>query len=168
MGFDFHQDMRGFLMEGVAACVVVGIEAAHGRTFHDRRVVFIRGEHEIRRLFKGVFDHLKQRLRLFFAIDNPVGVENFVAAVLRVSLREHIEFDVVRVAPQTGERLLQVVDFIISQRQPQTHVGVRQRLTALPQQIYALYRRRFVMREKLCGVFQRAEDALHHAVVQHG
>ncbi len=153
-------------MERVAARFMIGVETAHGRAFHNRRVIFIRGEHEIRGLLEGVFYHFKQRLRLFFTVDNPVGVENFVAAVLRVGLREHVEFNVVRVAPQAGERVMQVVDFIFCQRQPQTHVGVRQRLTALPQQIHALYRRGVVVREQLRGVFQRAEHALHHAVMQ--
>ncbi|CCJ76360.1 conserved hypothetical protein [Cronobacter muytjensii 530] len=167
MRFHFHQDVRRLLMEGVAARLMVGVETPHRGAFHDRRIVFIGGEHEVRRLLERVFDHLKQRFRLFFAVDNPVGVENFVAAVFGVGLREHIELDVVRVAPQAGERVVQVVDFIFRQRQPQTYVGVGQRLTALSQQIHALHRRGLMMRKQLRRLFQRAEDALHHAVVQH-
>lgn len=36
----------------------------------------------IKNFFEGVFDHFEQRLRLLFAVDDPVGVENLVATVL--------------------------------------------------------------------------------------
>jgi hypothetical protein len=98
--------------------------------------------------FQGVFDHFEQRLRLLFAVNDPVGVENLVAAVLRVRLREHIQFDIVRVAAQL-KRILQVVNFVFCQRQPQTEVGVNQRLTALPQQVNAGDRRRLMVSEQL-------------------
>lgn len=84
VSFDFHQNMRRFLMEIVAARFVVSKVAAHFRTFHYGGVIFISRENVIRRGFEGVFDHLKQRFRLLFTIDNPVGVKNFVAAVLGV------------------------------------------------------------------------------------
>jgi len=60
--------------------------------------------------------------------NNPIGV----------SLREHIEFDIVRVAVQLNESILQIINFIVGQRQAQTQVGVNQRLTAFTQQVHAL------------------------------
>ena len=166
VGFHFHQDMRGLLMEVIAPCFAIGEEAAHLRTFHHRGVVFIGRQHVVRRLLHGVFDHFEQRLWLLFAVNNPVGIENLVAAVLRVRLREHVEFNVVRVTVELNERILQVVDFVFCQRQAETQVGVNQRLTALSQQVHALYRCRLMVGEKLLRVIKRGKYALHHAVVQ--
>ena len=59
VGFNFHQNMRRFLMEIVAARFVVSKVAAHFRTFHYGGVIFISRENVIRRGFEGVFDHLK-------------------------------------------------------------------------------------------------------------
>ena len=166
VGFHFHQDMRRLLVEVIAPRFAVGEEAAHLGTFHHRGVVFIGRQHVVRGLLHGVFDHFEQRLRLLFAVDNPVGVENLVAAVLGVGLREHIQFDVVRVAIQLNECILKVVDFIFCERQTKTQVYVDQRLTPLPQQIHALYRRRLMVGEQFLRIIQRIKHALHHAVVQ--
>ena len=46
-----------------------------------------------------------------------------MTAMLRVSLREHHEFDVGRVAPQSGERVVQVIDLVFGERQ--TPLSVR-------------------------------------------
>ena len=43
--------------------------------------------------------HLKQGFILFFAVDNPIRIKDFMAAVLRVGLREHIKFNIVWIAP---------------------------------------------------------------------
>ncbi len=137
VGFYLHQDVGWLLMEIVAAGFVVGKVTTHFRTFHYRSVVFIGRQHVVRRSFKGIFDHLEQRLRLLFTIDNPVGVKNLVAAVLGVCLRKHVQFNVVRVASQFGERILQIVDFVFRQRQAQTQVSVDQCLASLTQQINA-------------------------------
>ena len=124
VGFDFHQNVRRFLMEIVAARFVVSKVAAHFRTFHYGGVIFISRENVIRRGFEGVFDHLEQRFRLLFSVDNPVGVKNFMTAVLRVRLSEHIQLDVVRVTTQLCECILQIVDFIFRQCQAKTQVSV--------------------------------------------
>ena len=124
VSFNFHQNMRRFLMEIVAARFVVSKVAPHFRTFHYGGVIFISRENVVWRGFEGVFDHLEQRFRLLFTVDNPVGVKNFVAAVLRVRLREHIQLDVVRVTTQLCERILQIVNFIFRQCQAKTQVSV--------------------------------------------
>ena len=166
MGFHLHQNVRRLLMEVVAPGLVVGKIAPHFRPFHHRGIVFIGRQDVVRRFFEGVFDHFEQRLRLLFAVDDPVGVENLVATMLRVRLSEHIQLNIVRVAAQTGKRILQVVNFVICQRQPQTEVGVNQRLTAFAQQVNAGDRRRLMMGKQRLARFQGVEDALHHAVVQ--
>ena len=88
--------------------------------------------------------------------------------MLRVRLREHIKFDIVRVAAQLLESILQIVDFILGQRQPQTEVGVNQRLTAEAQQVNAGDRSGLMVGEEFFTLFQRREDAFHHAVMQFG
>ncbi len=166
VGFNLHQNVGWLLMEIVAAGFVVGKVAAHFRTFHDRGVVFIGRQHVVRRGFESVFNHLEQRLGLQFTVDNPVGVKNFVAAVLGVSLRKHVQFNVVRVASQFGKRILQIVDFVFRQRQTETLVSIDQRLASLTQQINTGDRRRLVMDKQFFGIVQRRENRFHHAVVQ--
>lgn len=95
MRFDLHQNVRGLLMKIVTAGIVVGEVAPHRRSFHHRGIVFIGREHIVRRGFEGVFNHFKQRLRLRFTVDNPVGVKNLVAAVLefaRANMYSSISF----------------------------------------------------------------------------
>ncbi len=59
----------------------------------------------------GVADHAEQREFALFAVDDPVGIENLVAAVLGVDLREHDELGVGRVALHLLVGFDQVVDF---------------------------------------------------------
>ena len=153
-------------MEVIAPGLVVGEIASDFGTFHYRGVVFIGRQHIFRVFLEGIFNHFKQRLRLLLAVDNPVGVKNFVAAMFRVGLREHIQFNVVRIAAKLNECVLQVVDFVIGQRQPQTEVGVNQRLTSLAQQVHAGHRCRLMVSKQLLSLFQLSENALHHAIVQ--
>ena len=122
MGFHFHQNVGVFIVITVNA-VLIREEASRFGTFHHRSVVFIRGKHKIRSFLKGIFDHFEQGFILFFAIDNPVGIENFVAAMFRVGLREHIKLNVVRIASKCGEIFHQIIDFIFRQCQAQLHVG---------------------------------------------
>ena len=119
----------------------------------------------VRRHFHGVFNHFKQRLRLFFTVDGPVGVKNFVAAVLRVGLRKHIKFDVVRVAAKRSEVAEQVVDFIIGQGQAQTNIGFDQRLATTGQNVDRRHRCRLSFAEQRCGLLQFSEHHFHHAIV---
>ncbi|SVK54143.1 Uncharacterised protein [Acinetobacter baumannii] len=148
----------------VRAVLRRGEEAADLRAFHHRGVVFIRRQHIVRRLLIGVLDHFEQRLGLLFAVDDPVGVENLVAAVLRVGLRKHIEFDIRRVAPQTGKGIQQVVDLVLRQAEPD--VGLLQRSAPCAQHVDRLIRRRLMVREQLFSLLQLAEDGFHHAIVQ--
>ncbi len=89
-----------------------------------------------RELFAYVLlDHGEQRLRLALAVDDPVGVENLVPAVLGVRLREHHQFDVGRDrGPSFCEVVGEVVDLVRRQRQAERLVRLHQRLTAARQQ----------------------------------
>ena len=91
---DLHEDVDGLVDRAVD--VVLGIRevALAQRAFDDRGVVAVGGEHALRILLVRVADHREQRFRLALAVDDPVGVEDLVAAVLGVRLREHHELDV--------------------------------------------------------------------------
>ena len=69
----------------------------------------------------------------FWPSIDPVGVEDLVAAVLGVRLREHHELDVGGIALQRREVLHQVVDLVVRKRQAQFGVGRHQRLAAARQ-----------------------------------
>ncbi|MNI35499.1 hypothetical protein D3C73_895230 [compost metagenome] len=118
VGFHLHQDVCFFLMIVIQAALRRGKEAPHLGAFHHRRVVFIGRKHVVRRLLKGIFDHFEQRLRLLFAVDDPVGVENLMAAMFGVGLCEHVQLNIRWVAPQLGKGGQQVVDLVLRQCQP--------------------------------------------------
>ena len=71
----------------------------------------------------GVADHAEQAHRLRLPVDAELGVENLVAAMLAVGLREHHQFDIGRVALQLRERLHQVVDLVRGERQTELGIG---------------------------------------------
>ena len=85
------------------AAVVARIEALDGRALDHRRVVGVGDERSLR--MRGVrrADHREQALVLRHAVDDPVGVEDLVAAVLGVRLREHHQLDVGRIAAERAE-----------------------------------------------------------------
>ena len=103
--------------------VLIREETSCFGAFHNRSIVFIRGKHKIRGFLKGIFDHFEQGFILFFAVDNPVGVKNFVATVFRVGLRKHIQLNVVRIASKCGKIFHQIIDFIFRQCQTEFYVG---------------------------------------------
>ena len=106
----------------VALRVRVRAPARRGIAFHHRGVVAVGGEHVLGRARLGVLDHLEQRDRLRLPVDGPAGVEDLVPAVLGVGLREHHQFDVVRVAAQLGVARAQVFDLVVGQRQAEARV----------------------------------------------
>jgi len=59
-----------------------------------------------------VADHLEHRAFLRDAVDHEAGVEDLVAAMLAVGLREHHQFDVARVALERAESVDEVDDLV--------------------------------------------------------
>jgi hypothetical protein len=138
---DLHQRVREL---GVAAITFtrlagracVAREPAFGfGTDHDRRVVRIRDDRALRVQLLGVADHREQRHVLRFAVDRPLRVEDLVAAVLAVRLREHHQFDIGRVALELAERVDQVVDLVVGEREAQLDVRAFQRAAADAQHV---------------------------------
>ncbi len=109
----------------------------------------------------GVADHREQRPVLPRPVHDPVGVEDLVAAVLGVGLREHGEFGVGRVARHAAVGVAQVGDFLVVQGQPEARIGlleIRQR--------DALQRPRRDVPEHGLRLVDRCEHAFGHPVVQ--
>ena len=65
---------------------------------HDGRVVRVRHHRVLRGGCVCVADHAEQAVALRLAIDDEIGVKNFVATVLTVGLREHHQLGVSRIA----------------------------------------------------------------------
>jgi hypothetical protein len=134
--------------------------------FHHRGVVAVGDHGVLRRLLVGVADHLEHRALLRDAIDRERRVEDLVAAMLAVGLREHHQLDVGRVALQSLERVDQVVDLVLGQRQAEVDVRARQRGTAGAQHVDMRHRLARLLVEKMDGVFASQQHAFGHAVVQ--
>ena len=112
-----------------------------------------------------VANHFEQAHRLLFAINDEVRVKNFVAAMLRVRLREHHQFHIGRVALNFLVRIDQIIHFILGQRQTQFNIGLSQRRFTVFQQRNRLQRLIWQFEEQLMPVILAREPRLSHAVV---
>ena len=114
MRFHLHQDVLQnlfFLIAAQAGFIsIIGIISTKNgsKTLcrvanHDSRVIAV--SHDgVRRLQRmGVADHGEQTFVLALAIDDEVGIEDFVAAMLAIGLRKHHQLHIARVAPQAFE-----------------------------------------------------------------
>jgi len=136
--------------------------------FHHRGVVRIRDHCVLRRQLVGVADHAEQALALGHTVDGELGVEDLVAAVFAVGLREHHQFHVGGVALEARERGHKVVDFIIGQGQAEAGVGGLQGSAATGQHIHMLHGRGLQFGEQGGGGAAVGHHGLGHAVVQQG
>ena len=124
VGLDLDQDVDRPWVRAVDARPGLRVPALARRdAFDDRGIVAVSRKHALRIARMGVADHAEQRLRLRLPVDDPLRVEDLVATVLRVRLREHHEFDVGGITPEPGESLEQVVDLVGRERQ--TEFGIR-------------------------------------------
>src|SRR5690606_24407803 len=125
----FYLDLERAGHHRLAAVLPAGRIRAitRGRLTGDHRgVVAVRAQRVLRALLVGVLDHLEQRAALLLPVDGPAGVDDLVAAVLGIGLREHHQFDIGWIAAQLAIPLAQVVDLVIGQRQTQAPVGIFQ------------------------------------------
>ena len=139
--------------------VLAGKEALRDPPFEDRGVVGVREHRALRAGRVRVADHGEQRLRLARAVDDPVGVEDLVPAVLGVRLREHGELGVGRIAPQRAVGALQVLDLVFGQREAELAVCFSNVGNGLQGP------RRHVL-EELRRLVEGAQHGLGHAIVQ--
>ncbi len=123
----FHDEVHRLIGVAVDARRGVGPEPAARRAVDDRGVVLVRGQHARRGACVRVADHRKQAFRRALAVDDPIGVEDLVPAMLRVRLREHHELDVARVAPHGAKLRREVVDLVGRKREAELAVRAFER-----------------------------------------
>ena len=103
MGLDLGDQMNLLGEITIAPALWVGIETAGRLASTDGGIVAVRGEDPPRVGSIGVFNHVKQRVFLGLPIDDPVGIEDLMAAMLGVGLREHHQLHIGRITPKPGE-----------------------------------------------------------------
>ena len=111
-------------------------EAFDLMALHDGGVVRIRHHRVLRGGFVRVADHAKQTVRLGLAVDDEVGVENFVSTVFAVGLRKHHQLGIGGVAFEPRESRQQIINFILSQCQAVIGIRLHQGLFALLQYVH--------------------------------
>ncbi len=160
---DLHQRVRQRVVRAVAA-IAVRVEASDPCPLHHRGVVRVGDDGALRMRRVRVADHAEQALRLRNAVDDPARVEDLVAAVLGVRLREHHELDVGRVAAERAERGVEVVDLVVGECQPQLGVRAFERAAALGEERHRRERTRLDVREQHVRFVGTVEDRLGHPV----
>ena len=103
MGFYLHQNVNRFRGKGVLLRLGSREKPFTIVPINDRRVVSISGQYTAGRLSMGVTNHSEQGFVLVLPIDIPTRVEYLMAAVFRVSLRKHHQFNISRVSFQLAK-----------------------------------------------------------------
>jgi hypothetical protein len=99
---DLHEDVREAALVAPRARAIRE-EALDFGALHDRGVVGI-GDHRAARIEPiRVADHREERLVHRAPVDRPRRIEDLVAAVLGIGLREHHQLDVARIAAELRE-----------------------------------------------------------------
>ncbi len=78
-----------------------------------------------------LLDHVKQGQFLIDVINGPARIENFVSAMLGISLRKHHQLDIDRIAPQFGKTVNQLVRLLHRGRKTAVAIGCRRWRPAL-------------------------------------
>jgi hypothetical protein len=165
---DLHQDVGQLVGRciDIAGRRATGIEARDSRAFDDRGIVAVGNHGAFGMQRVGVADHGEERFVLRYAVDGPVGVENLVAAVLAVGLREHHQLDIGRVAFGAGEGGVQVIDLVVRQGQAEFGVGRLQRVLAAGQHVDRRQGLRSEGVEQRMRILGAAQHGFGHAVMQ--
>ena len=164
--FDLGQDVRQFLRPAISTARA-GIQTFDFSPLENRGVIRI-NHHVPRRMCRmGFADHAEQGFLARFAIQHPRRIENLVAAMLGIGLREHHELNVSRIAPGFDhEEFDEVVNFIFGEREAQASVGLDQRLSSTGEQIDRRHRLGWEMAEEFGGPGKIGKDILGHPVMQ--
>ena len=150
----------------------LGDEPFYLDPLHHRRIVRIRHQHVLRIDLMRVANHCKQAVALRHAVNCELGVENLVAAVLAVGLREHHQLHIGGVAFELREGLHQIVNLVIGQGQTELGIGCQQRRSSwhrpATQHVHMRHGCGLQFGEQLQGLRALEHDTLSHAVVQQG
>ena len=162
---DLHELVDLVALERVGVRLRVDREDVRLEARHHGRVVLVGRERVLRTPLVGVLDHLEEALGLPLAVDDELGPEDLVAAVLGVHLAEHDEFGVRRVALRLLERLGEIPHLLLRDRQADLGVRLANRRDALLQDVVGAAGLRLGDGEEVGDV---VVDALGHLVVERG
>ena len=105
--------MGVFFVETVALVFRrIRIETLDFCAFDHGRIVFIGNDCAFGMCVVRVAYHAEEGFGLFFAIEDEVGVEDFMAAVFAVCLSEHHQFNIGWIALQSLIVFNQIIDFV--------------------------------------------------------
>ena len=135
VGLDLHQLLELILLERIGVGLRIDRKDVRLEAGDDGRVVLVRRKRVLRTLRVRVLDHLEKRILLLLAVDDELGAEDLVTAMLGVDLTEHHEFGVRRIAARRGEALRQILHLGLGNRQANLNVGLANRLDALPKNV---------------------------------
>ena len=113
-----------------------------------------------------IADHAEERFLARFAVNGPTGIEDLVAAVLGIGLREHHEFDVGRIALQAREGVGEVVDLVLGKRKTHRKICVLKGLLPFRHQRNGLHGLAREIREEVFARIVDRNHGLRHAVVK--
>ncbi len=163
---DLHDQMRRLRLVGKPPLAGCDHEPLRRRPLDDGRIVRIGRKHAFRCVGVRVLDHLKEALVGGLSLDDPVGIEDFVPAMLRVGLREHHELHVRGIAADRAELLDEVDDLIVRQRQTQITIRGFERRRGIDTQIDPRHRPWLMLIEQCFRRHRVEHDGFHHPVVQ--
>ena len=162
VGFDLHQLVELHLLEAVGV-VRRRREHLRGETLHNRGVVLVGDERALSVLLVGVLDHPEEGVLLLLPVDDELGTEDFVAAVLGVDLSEHHELRVRGIAPGGLEALGEILHLGLANREAKRDICLADRLHAASEHVERdAGLRRWAVEE----VVEVGVHALCHAVVE--
>ena len=143
------------------------IEARDFGAFEDGGVVGVGRDRTLRGHLVRAADHAEERFLALFTVDRPAGVEDLVAAVLGVGLREHHQLDVGRVAADLREGVGEVVDLVGRERKAHLDVGALKGGTTFLDEGDGRHRTAFELDEEVFGREVAGDDGFGHAVMKH-
>ena len=166
MRLDLHQDVHVFAQLAVKSAHRIGEEARGAITARDGGVIAISRQHIVGMRGEGVTNHAEQAVVLGFTVQGPARVENLVAAMLGIGLREHHEFDIGRVARERGEAHHQIIDLVFGERETQRAIRLHQRRATLASERHVAQGTWRCVALQACEFGIAAKHGFGHAVVE--
>ena len=94
-----------------------GVQTRHFCAFENSCVIRVGHNGAVRMCLMRFANHAEKRFFFILTVDCPLGVKDFVAAVLGIGLGKHHEFDVCRITLGFRKGLGQIIDFVFTHGQ---------------------------------------------------
>ncbi len=133
---------------------------------NDGSIIGVRAEHTIGTVGMGVPDHGEQAFRLLFTVNGPFGVKNLVAAMFRVRLREHQQFNIGWISSKTGVIVCEILNFIVTECEAEACIGVAERAQRIVTKHSRLHRSGFCALKQLLCIRNPTQNRLGHWIAR--